>query len=164
MDEINECNKKYAEAFARLREKRGMTLQDVAQKSGIPLSTLKRTLQGTTGTPMSTYEMLVTQGLGATMRDFIDEIYAPEPQPDPQTAETAEQTPVPDVTAMRLLLAEKDTRIRQLGKWLRWSVIYSVSITGILVGLFLYDVLNPAVGWFQRQIASLQGDLTGWRL
>ena len=161
MDEINECNRKYADAFARLREKHGVTLQDVAQRSGIPLSTLKRTLQGTTGTPMSTYEMLVTQGVGATMRDFVDEIYGPVPQPEPQTAE---QTPVPDVTAMRLLLAEKDTRIRQLGKWLRWAVIYSVSVTGILVGLFLYDVFNPAVGWFQRQIAALQGDLAAWRL
>lgn len=62
------------------------------------------------------------------------------------------------------LLAEKDTRIRQLGKWLRWSVIYSVSITGILVGLFLYDALNPTVGWFQRQLASIHGDLAAWRL
>lgn len=154
-------NRKYADAFTRMREKRGISLQDVSKRSGIAASTLTRTLQGTTGTPMATYEILVTKGLGATMHDFADEIYGPVPQPEPQTAE---QTPVPDVTAMRLLLAEKDTRIRQLGKWLRWAVIYSVSVTGILVGLFLYDVFNPAVGWFQRQIASLQGDLTGWRL
>lgn len=157
MDEINECNRKYADAFSRLREKHGVTLQDVAQRSGIPLSTLKRTLQGTTGTPMSTYEMLVTQGVGATMRDFVDEIYGPMLQ-------EAEAPTQRYTAAVRLLLAEKDRRIQQLGRWLRRAVVYSVSITGILVGLFLYDALNPTVGWFQRQIAALQGDLTGWRL
>lgn len=142
MDEINECNRKYADAFARLREKHGVTLQDVAQRSGIPLSTLKRTLQGTTGTPMSTYEMLVTQGVGATMRDFVDEIYGAVPQ--------AEEPTQRYTNAVRLLLAEKDRRIQHLGKWLRWAVVYSVSVTGILIGLFLCDVLNPAVGWLRR--------------
>ena len=143
MDEINECNRKYADAFSRLREKHGVTLQDVAQRSGIPLSTLKRTLQGTTGTPMSTYEMLVTQGVGATMRDFVDEIYGAVPQ-------EAEEPTQRYTAAVRLLLAEKDRRIQQLSKWLRRAVIYSVSVTGLLIGGCIYDVLNPTVGWLRR--------------
>lgn len=150
MDEINECNKKYADAFARLREKHGVTLQDVAQKSGIPLSTLKRTLQGTTGTPMATYEILVTQGLGATMHEFVDEIYGSVPQ-------EAEAPTQRYTAAVRLLLAEKDRRIQQLGKWLRRAVIYSVSVTGILIGFSLYDVLNPAVGWLRQHAEAAQG-------
>lgn len=143
MDEINECNRKYADAFARLREKHGVTLQDVAQRSKIPLSTLKRTLQGATGTPMATYEILVTKGLGATMRDFVDEIYGSVPQ-------EAEAPTQRYTNAVRLLLAEKDRRIQQLSKWLRWAVIYSVSVTGLLIGGCIYDVLNPAVGWLRR--------------
>ena len=143
MDEINECNRKYADAFARLREKHGVTLQDVAQRSKIPLSTLKRTLQGTTGTPMATYEILVTKGLGATMRDFVDEIYGPVPQ-------EAEAPTQRYTAAVRLLLTEKDRRIQQLSKWLRRAVIYSVSVTGLLIGGCIYDVLNPAVGWLRR--------------
>ncbi len=142
MDEINDCNKKYAEAFARLRGRYGVTLQDVAQKSGIPLSTLRRTLQGETGTPMSTYEMLVAQGLGATMHEFVDEIYGAVPQ--------AEEPTQRYTNAVRLLLAEKDRRIQQLSKWLRRAVIYSVSVTGLLIGGCIYDVLNPAVGWLRR--------------
>lgn len=143
MDEINDCNKKYAEAFARLRGRYGVTLQDVAQKSRIPLSTLKRTLQGETGTPMSTYEILVTKGLGATMREFVDEIYGPVPQ---ETEEPTQRY----TNAVRLLLAEKDRRIQQLSKWLRRAVIYSVSVTGLLIGGCIYDVLNPTVGWLRR--------------
>ena len=73
-------NRKYADAFTRMREKRGISLQDVSNRSGIAASTLTRTLQGTTGTPMSTYEILVTKGLGATMHDFVDEIYGAVPQ------------------------------------------------------------------------------------
>ena len=91
------------------------------------------------------------------MHEFVDEIYGPVPQ-------EAEAPTQRYTAAVKLLLAEKDRRIQQLGKWLRRAVIYSVSITGILVGLFLYDALNPTVGWFQRQIAAFQNDLTGWRL
>lgn len=136
-------NRKYADAFTRMREKRGISLQDVSKRSGIAASTLTRTLQGTTGTPMATYEMLVTQGLGATMHEFADEIYGAAPQ-------EAEDPAQRYTNAVRLLLAEKDGRIHQLSRWLRWVVIYSVSVTGILIGLFLFDVLNPAVGWFRR--------------
>ncbi len=150
-------NRKYAEAFARMREKSGLSLQEVSKRSGVASSTLTRTLQGTTGTPMATYEILVTQGLGATMRDFVDEIYGPVPQ-------EAEEPTQRYTAAVRLLLAEKDRRIQHLGKWLRWAVVYSVSVTGILIGLFLCDVLNPTVGWFQRQLASIHGDLAAWRL
>ena len=120
MDTITECNQKYADAFARLREKHGVTIQDVARRSKIPLSTLKRTLQGTTGTPMATYEILVTKGLGATMHEFVDEIYGAVPQ--------AEEPTQRYTAAVRLLLAEKDRRIQHLGKWLRWAVVYSVSV------------------------------------
>lgn len=142
MDTITECNQKYADAFARLREKHGVTIQDVARRSKIPLSTLKRTLQGETGTPMATYEILVTQGLGATMHEFVNEIYGAVPQ--------AEEPTQRYTNAVRLLLAEKDRRIQQLSKWLRRAVIYSVSVTGILIGGCIYDVLNPTVGWLRR--------------
>lgn len=143
VDTITKCNQKYADAFARLREKHGVTIQDVARRSKIPLSTLKRTLQGETGTPMATYEILVTQGLGATMHEFADEIYGAVPQ-------EAEEPTQRYTAAVRLLLAEKDRRIQQLSKWLRRAVIYSVSVTGLLIGGCIYDVLNPAVGWLRR--------------
>ncbi len=143
MGAFEDNNRKYAEAFSRLREKGGLSLQEVSKRSGVALSTLSRTLQGETGTPISTYEILVTEGLGATMRDFVDEIYGPAPR-------EAEEPTQRYTAAVRLLLAEKDGRIQQLGKWLRRAVIYSVSVTGILIGFFLYDVLNPAVGWLRR--------------
>lgn len=143
MGAFEDNNRKYAEAFSRLREKGGLSLQEVSKRSGVALSTLSRTLQGETGTPMSTYEILVTEGLGATMRDFVDEIYGPAPR-------EAEEPTHRYTAAVRLLLAEKDGRIQQLGKWLRRAVIYSVSVTGLLIGGCIYDVLNPAVGWLRR--------------
>lgn len=143
MGAFEDNNRKYAEAFSRLREKGGLSLQEVSKRSGVALSTLSRTLQGETGTPMSTYEILVTEGLGATMRDFVDEIYGPAPR-------EAEGPTHRYTAAVRLLLAEKDGRIQQLGKWLRRAVIYSVSVTGLLIGGCIYDVLNPAVGWLRR--------------
>ena len=141
-------NRKYAEAFARMREKSGLSLQEVSKRSGVASSTLTRTLQGTTGTPMATYEILVTQGLGATMHEFVNEIYGAVPQ--------AEEPTQRYTAAVRLLLAEKDRRIQQLGKWLRWAVIYSVSVTGILIGFSLYDVLSPAAGWLRQHAEAAQ--------
>lgn len=141
-------NRKYAEAFARMREKSGLSLQEVSKRSGVASSTLTRTLQGTTGTPMATYEILVTQGLGATMHEFVNEIYGAVPQ--------AEEPTQRYTAAVRLLLAEKDRRIQQLSKWLRWAVIYSVSVTGILIGFSLYDVLSPAAGWLRQHAEAAQ--------
>lgn len=128
-------NRKYADAFTRMREKRGISLQDVSKRSGIAASTLTRTLQGTTGTPMATYEILVTQGLGATMHEFVNEIYGAVPQ--------AEEPTQRYTAAVRLLLAEKDRRIQQLSKWLRRAVIYSVSVTGLLIGGVYTTCLTP---------------------
>ncbi len=84
------------------------------------------------------------------MHEFVDEIYGPVPQ-------EAEAPTQRYTAAVRLLLAEKDRRIQQLGKWLRWAVVYSVSVTGILIGLFLCDVLNPAVGWLRQHAEAAQG-------
>lgn len=93
--------------------------------------------------------MLVTQGLDATMHEFVDEIYGAVPQ--------AEEPTQRYTTAVRLLLTEKDRRIQQLSKWLRRAVIYSVSVTGILIGFSLYDVLNPTVGWLRQHAEAAQG-------
>ena len=76
------------------------------------------------------------------MHEFLDEIYGAVPQ--------AEEPTQRYTNAVRLLLAEKDRRIQQLSKWLRRAVIYSVSVTGLLIGGCIYDVLNPAVGWLRR--------------
>lgn len=83
------------------------------------------------------------------MYEFMDEIYGPVPQ-------GAEAPTQRYTAAVRLLLAEKDRRIQHLGKWLRWAVIYSVSVTGILIGFSLYDVLSPAAGWLRRHAEAAQ--------
>ncbi len=159
MGEFEGHNQKYAEAFTRMRERCGLTLQDISKRSGIAASTITRTLQGSTGTPMATYEILVTKGLGASMFDFIAEIYGSETQ-KLESAEASQN----ETAAVKLLLAEKDARIRQLNAWLRLIVVYSVSVTSIFVGLFVFDILNPSVGWFRRQIESMQSNFTGWKV
>ena len=77
------------------------------------------------------------------MHEFTNEIYGAVPQ-------EAEEPTQRYTAAVRLLLAEKDRRIQQLSKWLRRAVIYSVSVTGLMIGGYIYDVLNPAVGWLRR--------------
>ena len=53
--------------------------------------------------------------------------------------------------AAGLSRSEVAKTINRTAKAARWrAVIYSVSVTGILIGFFLYDVLNPAVGWLRR--------------
>lgn len=84
------------------------------------------------------------------MHEFADEIYGAVPQ-------EAEEPTQRYTAAVRLLLAEKDRRIQQLGKWLRRAVIYSVGVTGILIGFSLYDVLNPTVGWLRQHAEAAQG-------
>ena len=151
------------ETIKNMRIKSGMTVKKISDKSNVPTSTVSRFFASPDTSPYQTVQAIV-EAMGYTMADLCDgeaggKIAAFEERQRRQEAYNAAMA-----DARGKLLAEKDTRIRQLGKWLRWSVIYSVSITGILVGLFLYDALNPTVGWFQRQLASIHGDLAAWRL
>ena len=151
------------EAIKNMRIKSGMTIKQISDKSNVPTSTVSRFFASPDTSPYQTVQAIV-EAMGYAMADLCDgeaggKIAAFEERQRRQEVYNAAMTDARDK-----LLAEKDTRIQQLGKWLRWAVIYSVSVTGILVGLFLYDVLNPTVGWFQRQLAAIQGDLTGWRL
>ena len=151
------------EAIKNMRIKSGMTIKQISDKSNVPTSTVSRFFASPDTSPYQTVQAIV-EAMGYTMADLCsgenaDKIAAYEERQRRQEAYNAAMA-----DARGKLLAEKDTRIRQLGKWLRWAVIYSISITGILVGLFLYDALNPTVGWFQRQLASIHGDLAAWRL
>lgn len=149
------------ETIKNMRIKSGMTVKQISDKSNIPASTVSRFFVSPDASPYQTVQAIV-EAMGYTMEDLCsggtaDKIAAFEERQRRQEVYNAAMTDARDK-----LLAEKDTRIQHLGKWLRWAVIYSVSITGILIGLFLYDVLNPTVGWFRR--TALQGGLTGWRL
>lgn len=122
------------ETVKTMRSKSGMTINQISDKSNVPKSTVSRFFVSPDTSPYQTVQAIV-EAMGYTMADLCGGT------PEERQRYTA---------AVRLLLAEKDGRIRQLSRWLRRTVIYSVSVTGILMGLFLYDVLNPAVGWLRR--------------
>ncbi len=117
-----------------MRFKSGMTINQISDKSNVPKSTVSRFFVSPDTSPYQTVQAIV-EAMGYTMADLCS-----------GTREKGRQ----EAATVKLLLTEKDRRIRQLSRWLRWAVIYSVSVTGILIGLFLYDVLNPAVGWLRR--------------
>ena len=120
-----------------MRFKSGMTIKQISDKSNIPKSTVSRFFVSPDTSPYQTVQAIV-EAMGYTMVDLCGRT------PEERQRYTA---------TVKLLLTEKDRRIRQLSKWLRWAVVYSVSVTAILIGLFLYDVLNPAVGWLRRHAA-----------
>lgn len=122
------------ETVKTMRIKSGMTVKQISDRSHVPKSTVSRFFVSPDTSPYQTVQAIV-EAMGYTMADLCGGT------PEERQRYTA---------AVRLLLAEKDGRIQQLGKWLRRAVMYSVSVTGILIGGFLYDALNPAVGWLRR--------------
>ena len=51
-------------------------------------------------------------------------------------------------------VAKTINRTAKAARW--WAVIYSVSVTGILIGFSLYDVLSPAAGWLRQHAEAAQ--------
>lgn len=129
------------ETVKTMRSKSGMTINQISDKSNVPKSTVSRFFVSPDTSPYQTVQAIV-EAMGYTMADLCGGT------PEERQRYTA---------AVRLLLAEKDRRIQQLGKWLRRAVIYSVSVTGILIGFSLYDVLNPTVGWLRQHAEAAQG-------
>lgn len=112
--------------------RRNLTQKDVAQLAGISESTASRVLNGLgENTSISTLQALC-DALGVC--------------PD------GKESTIESVYLARI--ADLKAQLRQRDRWIRTLAISLGVLVLLIVFLFLYDVLNPNVGWFRRLAQS----------
>ena len=127
-------NKMLLEGLKELKEQKKMTNQELADLSGVPLGTINRIMAGQTDNPSFQTVCDITRALGGS----LDKIAGLNPEGEREKPVSNE------IRALyREVLKSKD-------KWIhRLFVVCCVLIVYVL-GLLVFDLANPNIGFFQR--------------
>lgn len=119
------------EDLNELKDKRNMTLQDIADKSGVPLSTVKKIFNGNTRDPGY-----------LSLKPILDVL-----QEDKDELETKSDT---------IDLYER--MIKHKNKWIKFLTILSVSLAVLFVALLIYDLCDLRVGFIRSRAKTYNTD------
>lgn len=131
-----------------LKDKRGLTNQDIAELSRVPLSTVNRILSGQTDNPYFENVADIVIALNGSLDELVG-ILSPDDIPVPTMTERA-------IAGYQLLLDEKDKRIHTLGDAVRnlrkektRILIFMGIFFSLIVFVLLFDLLNGHFGYIR---------------
>jgi transcriptional regulator with XRE-family HTH domain len=132
-----------------LKEKSGMSVQQIAAKSGVPASTISRILSGQTDSPGCQTLVDLVRAMGGSLDEVLG-LKVETPIELPKALETPKEIEkVVDYTALIQLyeksLANNDKLIKAL--LIACGILMAVLI--IVVLYFCWDVTHPAIGLIQ---------------
>ena len=117
-----------------LKEKRGLTNQQLADLSGVPVGTVNRILSGQTDNP--SFQTICD--LVLAMDGSLDELAGIEKEPAPAEAKGR-------VNHDLIHLYEK--MIDHKNRWIHRLFVLSCLLASIFVFLVIFDLMNPATGF-----------------
>ena len=124
--------------------RRNLTQKDLAQLAGISESTASRVLNGLGENTTVASLQAVCDALGIST-DEQGTVKEPVKEPADESAVAA---------VYRDRIADLKAQLRQRDRWIRAISIAFLTLVLLIIFLFLYDVLNPNVGWFRRLAQS----------
>lgn len=123
--------------LTQLKKLRQMTAQEIADKSGVPLSTVSRVLSGTTDNPSFVTIRDIVKAMGGS----LDAIAGIVVEPDKAAAE--------EMTESKELLRKS---LEEKSKWLSRVTIYAGVVTfllvAVLIAILILDHMDPTRGFF----------------
>lgn len=124
--------------LTQLKKLRQMTAQEIADKSGVPLSTVSRVLSGTTDNPSFVTIRDIVKAMGGSLDAIAGIVVEPE-----------KPAPAEDHSESKELLRKS---IEEKSKWLTRVAIYACVVTFALVALLVLiliaDHSDPTRGFF----------------
>lgn len=120
------------EDLNELKDKRNMTLQDIADKSGVPLSTVKKIFNGNTRDPGY-----------LSLKPILDVLQEDEDKLETKSNDTTD-------------LYER--MIKHKNKWIKFLTILSVSLAVLFVALLIYDLCDLRVGFIRSRAKTYNTD------
>lgn len=160
------------EIVAKLKKRKtelGLSNQELSNLSGVPYGTVCRVMSKMDGSP----NLLTLKDLAGALGVSLDDMIHPESVPG-TTGQAAEAVPVPEpnsasekknddavlaamVHSYEALLDErqrmldmKDQALNSKDKWLTRLFITCCVLVGVIIAVLIFDLLNPAVGFFRR--------------
>lgn len=121
-----------------LKESSKLTNQQIAELSGVPLSTVNRILSGQTDNPTFATVCDMVKAMGGS----LDELYGLE------TSHREDGTNDNRlIQAYIEMINQRDKVIREKNKWIKVLFICTACLVAVFVGIALFDIFNPNVGY-----------------
>lgn len=131
------------------RRRRGITFQELADATGISVSTLQRYCQGNVKSPSLTVVEALNKALKVENQVESDVQSMIDPILESHIIEL-EQVNDKHAKELEKLEIEKNKQVRRIRCEKYACAALAVCLAAILIGLLLYDYSRPAKGWIQR--------------
>ena len=119
--------------YESLRAMKGnMTAQQIADKSGVPVATVNRVLQGLTENPGFDTVYKIVKAMGGSLND-LDEDRVCEPEGLTQLYERG--------------LEYRERKIKKLERTIMIIAVFTFIVMAAVIGMLVYDMMHLDKGW-----------------
>lgn len=134
------------EKIKQHKEASHLTTQQIADRSGVPASTISRILSGQTDSPNVHNLAAICRAVGVSLDELFGII--PPEQPKAETPQPAPQ-PVPAADHAAELLEAYRTQLANKDSWLKRLFFVCIALIGAWVVMTFIDALNGGIGWIK---------------
>lgn len=145
-------DKAFLERLRLLKDKSNMTTKQIAEKSGIPESTITRIFSGKTPNPTIISVMDIVKAMGGTAADIFDDNAQVNTQmkvPTKVLTEMEEKN-LEIVNLYKGIINSKDETIESQKKAIKTLSLALVLIVCIIIFILLFDMFNGGIGYFNK--------------
>lgn len=147
-----------------LKDETKMTCQDIADKSGVPVSTVKRIFSGQTPDPGYTSVRAIVEAMGGSLEEDTE---APQEEVSDEKITAGAENPHEKYESEEIDISEQKKReaafnqgvnflcsvyeksIADKNKLIKALLIIIISMMAIFIFLLIWDLANPNIGFFQ---------------
>lgn len=122
------------ERLRAMKDASNMTAQQIADKSGVPVATVNRALQGLTENPGFDTVCKLVKAMGGSLND-LDEIPMSEAAPE-SLAQLYERG-----------LEYRNKKIRRLERTITIIAVFAFLVMAAVIGMMVYDMMHLDKGW-----------------
>ena len=138
-------DKVFLERLRVLKDKSGMSAKEIADKSGIPESTVTRILSGKTPNPTIISVMDIIKAMGGKASDVFDD------NAQVNTLPKVPQTVVNDIEKKNSEVIELYERIiKSKDRTIRLLTYVLLGLSSVIIFLLLFDLFNGGIGYFNN--------------
>lgn len=119
-----------------LKEKSGLTDDQIADLSGVAKGTVTRIISGGTENPGFQAVADIVKALHGSLDEMA-------------MIQVEEDAPMEKETESRLVLLYREI-IRGKDKWIKTLAIALGAVVAVVMVVLIIDILNPSIGWVQR--------------
>lgn len=137
------------EAINNARITQGLSVRQLSDMAQLSASTVYRTLSGKT-TPVEYTVQAMETALGITEAETVD---------SPALGRKVDPTIEGYILSLQIkndrIVAHYNMLLASKGRWLTLSFALNIILVMFIIGILIYDLRNPDIGWIQDQLAML---------